>query len=65
MTARILEGSLMGLPLVFFDLVALRAVSFREELLHVRGVRKGERDVAVRRLKVVSRVVGARHGESS
>jgi hypothetical protein len=55
----------MGLPLVFFDLVALRAVSFREELLHVRGVRKGARDVALRRLEVVSRVVGARHGESS
>jgi len=29
MTASILEGSLIGLPLVFFDLVALRAVSFR------------------------------------
>jgi hypothetical protein len=47
----------MGLPLVFFDLVALRAVSFREELLYVRGVRKGERDVDIRRLEVVSRGV--------
>jgi hypothetical protein len=27
----------MGLPLVFFDLVALRAVSFRAELLVVRS----------------------------
>jgi hypothetical protein len=37
MAARILEGSLIGAPFVFFDLVALRAVSLRAELLHVRG----------------------------
>lgn len=32
MTARILDGSLVGLPFVFFDLAALRAVSSSAEL---------------------------------
>jgi hypothetical protein len=40
MAARILEGSLIGVPFAFFDLVALRAVSFKAELLHVRGERE-------------------------
>jgi hypothetical protein len=65
MAARILEGSLIGVPFAFFDLVALRAVSFRAELLHVRGVRENGVEVTVRRLEVVSRVVRARHGDSS
>lgn len=31
----ILDGSLIGMPLAFFDLVAFRAVSFKAELLCV------------------------------
>ena len=34
-TARILEGSLNGLPLSFFDLAALRAFSLSAELMPV------------------------------
>jgi hypothetical protein len=41
--ASILEGSLIGAPLVFFDLVAFLAVSFRAELRLVRYVGKDTR----------------------
>lgn len=62
-TARILEGSLNGLPLSFFDLAALRAVSSSAELLLVSvGPREGAGAHGVRGLEVVSWVVGPRHG---
>lgn len=41
--SRILEGSFRGLPLVFLDLAALRAVSSNDELHHVSEARRSRR----------------------
>lgn len=48
----------MGLPLVFLDLVALRAVSLRAELVP-SALRQARRGGNVRGLEVVAGVVGA------
>lgn len=61
-TARILEGSLNGLPLSFLDLAALRAVSLSAELLAVSVGPPNAKAQAVRGLEVVPGVVGPRHG---
>lgn len=60
--ARILEGSFSRLPLSFFDLAALRAVSLSAEL---PSVSVGPQDASlqvVRGLEIVPWIVGPRHG---
>jgi hypothetical protein len=59
MAARILDGSLIGLPFVFLDLEAFRVISSSDELACVSWKQQERNRLYIRRLEVVAWVIRA------